>query len=426
MKFAMITTFYPPYHFGGDAIFIWRLTEALARQGHEVHVIHDVDAFRTLAPNRKIEPVDVPPRVTVHSLQSATRLGGQLSNLATQQLGRPVVHGARIRQILDDGDFDVIHYHNISLIGGPGILAYGDAVKLYLAHEHWLVCPTHVLWRHDRELCDARQCVRCMLHHRRPPQLWRYTGLLERQIRHVDAFYSPSRFSADKHKDFGFERELEVIPYFLPDAGSRLTPPTPVDDTPKARPYYLFVGRLEKIKGLHELLPQFAGDEGPELWVVGSGSYETALRGLARGLPRVRFIGQRAPDALQSLYAGAIAVVVPSVCYETFGIILLEAFREATPVIARRLGPFPEIVQSSGGGLLFETDEELSDALSRLWKDPKLRQKLGEAGQRALESQWSERVVLEKYFELIHRIAEEKKPSLAREMRIEGLATERQ
>jgi hypothetical protein len=48
-----------------------------------------------------------------------------------------------ILQILETG-FDVIHYHNISLVGGPTILAYGQGIKLYTMHEYWLVCPTHV------------------------------------------------------------------------------------------------------------------------------------------------------------------------------------------------------------------------------------------------------------------------------------------
>ena len=46
----------------------------------------------------------------------------------------------------------------------------------------------------------------------------------------------------------------------------------------------------------------------------------------------------------------SIPTIVPSVCYETFGIVLIEAFRQGSPVIARRLGPFPEIVERSGGG----------------------------------------------------------------------------
>jgi len=58
----------------------------------------------------------------------------------TQATGRPGFKRAPIARVLDAG-FDVIHFHNISLAGGPGILSYGEGIKLYTAHEHWLVCP---------------------------------------------------------------------------------------------------------------------------------------------------------------------------------------------------------------------------------------------------------------------------------------------
>ena len=82
-------------------------------------------------------------------------------------------------------------------------------------------------------------------------------------------------------------------------------------------------------------------------------------------------------------------MVVPSVCYETFGITLLEAFRERTPVLARDLGPFGEIVRGSGGGLLFETSEELGSGLRRLARDASLRAELAESGHRALRERWT-------------------------------------
>ena len=46
----MITTFYPPYNFGGDGVFVQRLSNELARRGHLVEVIHCTDAYRLAAP----------------------------------------------------------------------------------------------------------------------------------------------------------------------------------------------------------------------------------------------------------------------------------------------------------------------------------------------------------------------------------------
>ena len=213
LKIAMLTTFYPPYSYGGDAVGIERLATALVKQGHKVTVIHDIDAFNTLS-NAKPTAVTPPGNITVIGLKSKI---GLISNLLTHQLGRPVVHHHHLQKILKPGAFDIIWFHNISLIGGPALLSYGDGLKVYEAHEHWLVCPTHVLWRHNRELCDARQCFRCSFNYRRPPQLWRYLKFLARQLDHVDTFIAKSEFSRDKHKEFGFPKEMQVVPYFLPE-----------------------------------------------------------------------------------------------------------------------------------------------------------------------------------------------------------------
>jgi glycosyltransferase involved in cell wall biosynthesis len=60
---------------------------------------------------------------------------------------------------------------------------------------------------------------------------------------------------------------------------------------PHSRPYFLFVGRLEEIKGLQNLIPEFAGPGAYDLIVVGSGTYERNLREQARNMSRVKFAG---------------------------------------------------------------------------------------------------------------------------------------
>ena len=86
--------------------------------------------------------------------------------------------------------------------------------------------------------------------------------------------------------------------------------------------------------------------------------------------------------------------------------VVLEAFREATPIVARRLGPFPDIIEESGGGLLFGTSEELGAAVDSLMRDARLRDKLGTAALQAYEARWSENVAMSEYFGVIRRLAE--------------------
>jgi glycosyltransferase involved in cell wall biosynthesis len=402
LRFCMLTTFYPPYSFGGDAIGIQRFARALVRRGHHVTVMLDVDAYNVLShrPEPALPPAD--DGIEVIPLRSRTP---RLSVLLTQQTGYPVLQGATIRRLLAEGNYDVIVYNNVSLVGGPGLLACGDALKLYMAHEHWLVCPSHVLWRHGRELCTGRECLRCVLHYHRPPQLWRYTGLLERQLHHIDAFIAMSEFSRDKHREFGFRPDMEVVNYFLPDndATKRISD---ADSSPHERPYFLFVGRLEKIKGLDDVIPVFQDYDKADLVIAGDGEYTATLQKIAGNNPRVRFLGRVAPDDLDRYYRHAIALIVPSVCYETFGIILIESMRQGTPVLARRIGPFPEIINRSNGGLLFETPGELASAMLQLQDDPSLRDRLAAQGREGFLKYWSENAVIPAFLDVVKRAAQ--------------------
>ena len=88
----------------------------------------------------------------------------------------------------------MVHAHNLSLIGGPGLLEIEvpGAIKLMTAHEHWLVCPQHVLWKYDGTVCVQPSCTKCCLHGKRPPQLWRKGGGMTRGLRSLDALICPA------------------------------------------------------------------------------------------------------------------------------------------------------------------------------------------------------------------------------------------
>jgi len=399
----MVTTFYPPYNFGGDGIFVHRLAHELADRGHHVEVIHCTDAFRLLAPKGTELVADDDPKVEVHRLASPL---GFLSPLATQQTGHPFFKAARIREIFARG-FDVIHFHNISLAGGPGLLKLGDAIKLYTIHEFWLLCPTHTLFKFNREVCVERNCIPCQLAYRRPPQLWRHTHMMDDAVRHVDTFISPDRHTIRKHRERWAAMPIIHLPHFVP----------PVDlaaRDPSAPPYFLYVGRLEKLKGLQTLYPLFRGHPTAELWIAGSGTYERELRAQAAGEPTIRFLGHQSGARLQELYRQAIAVVVPSINYEVAPpLVALEAFRQQTPALVSNLGATPEIIEQSGGGFVYEDLQDLRSKMDRLCRDPALRNELGMRGYRTCNETLSIEAHLAGYFGVIREAAASRGRSLA-------------
>jgi glycosyltransferase involved in cell wall biosynthesis len=397
LRFCLVTTFYPPYHFGGDAVFVQRLAAALAGEGHAVDVIHSVDAYRLQRPGEP--PVAFPetPGVTRHPIETASPFW---SSLAAHQLGRPAAYGRALRDVLDTDRYDVIHFHNVSLLGGPGVLELGRAVKLYTAHEYWLVCPTHVLFAFDREACTERRCLACTLSYRRPPQLWRFTGRLHDALRHVSALLLPSVFALERHREQGIDRPMYVLPHFVPAPAAEHTDAGP-PPTPGGRPYFLYVGRLEKLKGVEDLVALFATYDAADLVLVGEGSYGEELRRRAAGLRHVHFLGARHPGSLGALYRGAVAVMAPSRCFETFGLTAVESLAHGTPVIVRRIGALTEIVEQSGGGFTFTDPGDCRDAMERLRTDAALRESLGRKGQAAADERWSREAHLARYLGIV-------------------------
>jgi len=405
LNFCMITTFYPPYNFGGDGIFVYRLSNELAKRGHYVDIIYCKDAYLML--QRKCPKGSFPnhPNITVHVLKS--RLGF-LSPLLTQQTGYPLLKKKKIEAALNSKRFDVIHYHNISLVGGPKLLRPRKEVTLYTMHEHWLVCPMHVLWKYNRELCTQRNCFWCSLAWKRLPQLWRYTDMLEKTIKNVDCFISPSKFTLEKHREMGLQIPTIYIPNFLPASEESFVEDEITEIESQGNPYFLFAGRLEKIKGLQNLLPIFKDYHKAELLVAGDGKYGDVLRKMAKGCNNVKFLGNISYQKLQKLYRKAVAVIIPSVCYEVFGMIIIESFSMKTPVIVNNLGSLPDIVEESGGGYVCKNKDELTEAMDILSTQPEIREKLGKKGYMAYKKRWTEESYLKKYFDLISKIAGQK------------------
>ena len=394
LKFLLVTTFYPPYSFGGDAVFISRLAHVLADAGHQVEVVHCLDSYYAL---HRGEPAHAPEpyrNVRVHGLRSGF---GILSPLLSHQFGSASLKRDRIAAIIRDLAPDVIHYHNVSLLG-PEVLALGrnaEAVKLYTAHEYWLVCPTHVLWKFNSRACEKPECFQCTIRAWRPPQLWRHTDLLERYASEVDVFLTPSRFAADMHARRGFTRPMSYLPSFV-DIN-----PTAPSERPHARPYFLFVGRLEAVKGARPLIEAWRKVSAADLLIAGDGADADNLRALAADNPRVRFLGYTTQRNLGPLYDHCIATIVPSLMYEVFTTVVLEAFAHKAPIIARDHGPLREMVEDSNGGLLYRSEEELLADIERIARDSSMRDELGAHGFRMMTGPWSKAAHLENYFGFI-------------------------
>ena len=390
MRFCMVTTFYPPYHFGGDGTYVRALSEALVERGHEVTVVHCEDAYRLSGAEQSSD--DFPSAVRVIRLKS--RLG-LLSPLLTQQTGFPVLKHAELANILGD-NYDVVNFHNISLVGGPAVIPLSNArVNLYTLHEHWLLCPTHIFWKNTNKACDKRQCFRCSIKSGIPPQLWRYTGLIRNSIKNIDCFIAPSQFTAEQHRAGGITQPIKVLPLF-----SYLSPSEIIDESTDEM-QFITVGRVTASKGIAELVQAFSHWPEYRLQVVGVGDQLVSLKQAYGACDNIEFLGQLPQKSLESLYRQAKALILPSLAPETFGLTVVEAFACAVPAIVRIAGGNRETIDNSGAGFLYSNDQELKSALESFQCDREQRSRLGRLARQAYERDYTQAVHIDRYLELV-------------------------
>lgn len=160
----------------------------------------------------------------------------------------------------------------------------------------------------------------------------------------------------------------------------------------------LFVGRLDRRKGIDVLLKAFAliTQRLSNVWlaVIGNGPLMKAANSLARRLDiadRTLFVGEISPAELPNWYACADLYCSPALGGETLGIVLLEAMASGTPVIASRIPGYSETIRDGIDGLLFQPGDPvaLSHTALRILTDSGLSEQFRRAGRaRAARYAW--------------------------------------
>jgi len=392
MRFLMVTSFFPPHHFGGDAVYVRQLVDALRIRGHDVDVVYCYDAYRISGGKigRPKHDTNTNGAGVVLSLESRY---GSLSPLITQMTGQPGLKWSVLKDIFDK-DYDVVHFHNMSLIGGPGILPMSKApLTLFTAHEHWTVCPTHIFWKYKTKACDSRQCFLCQIRSGRPPQLWRYTNLMNSAFESVDHVFAPSKFTKGALQDGGIKRPISVLPLFAPASFEKLAVQMP----PAAEPTFLFVGRVTRSKGIVELIKLFSKRPSYKLKIVGEGDLKEPLCKSVGVGKNIEFLGRQSRERLPTLYRQATAVILPSLAPESFGLTTIEGFAQGTPAIVRDAGGAGEIIEQTGAGIVYRTDAEALDAMDKLASNSEYRDGLGEIARQSFLQKYTERHHVDAY-----------------------------
>lgn len=266
----------------------------------------------------------------------------------------------RVRRLIRRERPDLMHCTNSFPLISPAAASAARIENVPVVqslHNYRMMCANSLLMR-DGRVCDAcvaktvpwnaviHGCYRgsrigsavvaSMIGVHRAMKTWQKS---------VTFFVTPTRFARARFIEAGLPAErIGVKPNFVSrDTGT--------DDGGGG--YALFVGRLSEEKGIETLLDAWQRQPAaPKLVIVGDGPLAERVRRAAALDSRIEWRGRVPSHEVGEVMGRATCVVLPSICYETFGRTIIEAYMKGTPVVASNLGAMAELVRPGETGFL--------------------------------------------------------------------------
>jgi glycosyltransferase involved in cell wall biosynthesis len=401
LKIALMSFEYPPETgFGGIGTYTWYQARALAKLGHDVHVL----AGATGPSNLQTREHD---GVTVHRFRSNNMLVRSFQMLDRAQLwwtknrlvnAVSMYHG--LKTIKREHQFDLIEMPEC---GAEGLLInhlMGENTLIKFHSPAQLIMQFYDVKRADITLCSFAEQL---------------------GIRGARAFSACSRFLQEEVRDkLGIKRPIRVIPNGIDlelfDAADQVAFRRKFE-IPEDRPMILFSGRMEPRKGIH-LCKEIASSilERFEVAFVFAGQdlfhymANTLLPHLkAKKLKgSVHYLGKLDLTSIRSCLRQADIFLLPSL-WENCPYACLEAMAAGRAIVSTDQGGMPELIQDGENGFLARNGSPVSllEKLERLIMNNSLRERLGAAARRTIEESFTDvhiaRISSDYYLDCLNR-----------------------
>ncbi len=373
MKIALVSPYDFPYP-GGVTEHIIALANGIRQQGHEVHILAACSGYQgEVFPNT---------RVVTHKV-AAIPIGG-----AVARVGLSPLSYIRIKKILRQELFDVIHLQE----------------PLTPSITWWVLMQA-------RALPGTVTIGTFHAYHEQPNWLYkRGRPVFGRFFTKLNSLIAVSE--AARHFAYQmFPGDYRIIPngVDLNRFGKTNQKALPFKPDPNKKLTVLFVGRLDKRKGFSNLLDAFIKIKPnyPQLQLQVIGPFEPKdcqpyqKIAQAHSVTDIEFVGYVSSEQLPGFYHNADIFCAPSLGYESFGIVLLEAMAAGLPVVASDIAGYRAVIADGQEGLLAPPGQPkaLARALRQLLDQPCQRLEMGQRG-RLKASQYSWDCIVDKTLEV--------------------------
>lgn len=292
---------------------------------------------------------------------------------------------------------DIVHVHNFFPLLTPSIF---DACKelnitvIMTLHNFRLICPSALLFhKHQIYEKSIRHGAMSTVVDKVYKNSYIGTFALARMIDHhkklntwstkIDKIICLTQFQKTKFQEAGFDTSNFVVkPNFMFS--------NPKNSISARQSKALFVGRLSEEKGLKFLVEAFS-ELDIELEIAGSGPLECLMTNLPKN---ITYLGSIGPDVVSQKMLKSRFLVLPSLWFEGFPMVILEALSHGLPVICSDIGSMKEVVRDSFTGLHFSTGnkDSLKEKVIKLFSDDTLFARLSENAIKDFNSFYSESV----------------------------------
>jgi glycosyltransferase involved in cell wall biosynthesis len=369
MRVLMLAQFYYPV-IGGEERHVLALSEALVERGHEVVV--------ATMPHVSRADTEVIRGVTVKGLRGLFQRAPFLFSDPERPHVPPFPDPElllRLNRIVDEFRPDIVHGHNWLIHSYLPSRLWSDIALVSTLHDHGLVCPIKTLMRRGKK-CEGPElgkCIGCAGRHfgRAMGTVVSTTHRVSRHAhrRSVDSFIAVSHAVAEYAELVGGAVPYDVVPTFIPDnVGAIAGEPDHRLAALPAEEFLLFVGELNRNKGLHTLIDAYRRlEHAPPLVLIGRRCPDTPEQ-----LPNNVHLFESWPHAaVMQAWKRCLFGLAPSNWVEPCGTVVMEANAVGKAMIATNHGGFSELVEHGRTGLLVPPNDPvaLADAMEKLISD---------------------------------------------------------
>jgi glycosyltransferase involved in cell wall biosynthesis len=281
---------------------------------------------------------------------------------------------------------DIIHVHNFFPLASPAIFFVAEKFRIPVVmtlHNFRMLCPSATLY-YDNKIYE-RSIGRTFPIHAIVRGVYRNSRVqtfalvlmmavhkwMKTWSKRVTRYIVLTEFAKSKFQQgkLGIAPEQMMIkPNFVQDFGL---------GSAEREDFFLYVGRLSEEKGIRILL-EACENADFAVTIIGDGPLRSLVEERAASNPMIRYVGFQNRTAVINTMKRCKALIFPSVCYETFGMSIIEAFATGTPVIASKHGAMAELVEDGRTGLHFEPGNaaDLKEKIRLLLEQPGLAREL--------------------------------------------------